>query len=491
MRACGGHAARRARRDRGTRRRRGQRGDRSGARGLDRRDQPECARTDQRPRQRRCRLRALRAGAGAAAVARRGGDPAAGGQHLPRPAPARRPLRPRAPAGDVQPRGRGPGELRRRRRPGDRPPAGRRRTHRPSGWAPSATATRCAGCWRPAVATGATARVPALSFEGPRAGRFGWRFDSEGQQHVVCELEDARPDMVVVGLGEPWYIDLKELACGRIETKVPHRVTRLLLRAPAVPASVASLVRQKLQPSAATLQLPEPLRKRERQEMRPTPVLHLHCPTRHHLARPGLEARGAGGRPAAGARPVRLCRCRHRLAGRALRDQPRQGQPPAGAAPRHAVRGADDRAPERARPAAPGPHRARPVRARELSPGLHLRGGRGRRRLDALGRVQSPGPAQARSRRLAHHLRRGLSLSGRRRRRRLEGRRQRLRHRLVRPRPRHRRRRRAGGTPADPARPVRAGARRICRPPHSTRSARTTSSARCRTAASCRFRPPG
>ena len=34
-------------------------------------------------------------------------------------------------------------------------------------------------------------------------------------------------------------------------------------------------------------------------------------------------------------------------------------------------------------------------------------------------------------------------------------------------------------------------ARRICRPPHSTRSARTTSSARCRTAASCRSRPPG
>ncbi len=258
--------------------RRGQRRDRSRARGLDRRDQPERARPDQRPRQRRRRLRPLRAGAGAAAVARRGGDPADRGQHLPRPPPARRPLRPRAPAGHVQPRGRGPGQLRRGRGPGHRPPARRRPTRRPSGWARSATATRCAGCSRPAAATGATARAPALSFEEPRAGRFGWHFDSEGQQHVVCELEQERSDIVVVGLGEPWYIDLKELSCGRIETGVPHRVTRLLLRAPAVPAAVASLVRQKLQPSAAALPLPEPLRKRERQEMRPTPILHLHCP---------------------------------------------------------------------------------------------------------------------------------------------------------------------------------------------------------------------
>ena len=119
---------------------------------------------------------------------------------------------------------------------------------------------------------------PALSYRESRPGRFGWRFDSEGQQHVVCELEEPRPDVVIVGLGEPWYIDLRELGCGRIETKVPQRVTKLLLRAPAVPAAVASLVRQKLQPSASTLSLPEPLRKRERLEMRPTPILHLHCP---------------------------------------------------------------------------------------------------------------------------------------------------------------------------------------------------------------------
>jgi hypothetical protein len=117
-----------------------------------------------------------------------------------------------------------------------------------------------------------------LGYSEARIGRFGWRFDSEGQQHVTCELEEHGEDVVVVGVGEPWYIDLAQHACGPIETKVPHRVTRLLLKAPAVPAAVASLVRQKLQPSAAALPLPEPLRKRERLEIRPVPVLHLHCP---------------------------------------------------------------------------------------------------------------------------------------------------------------------------------------------------------------------
>jgi hypothetical protein len=80
------------------------------------------------------------------------------------------------------------------------------------------------------------------------------------------------------GLGEPWYVDLDAQTCGPIETGVPQRVTRVLLKAPAVPASLASLVRQKLQPSASACPLPEPLRRREHLEIKPVPVLHLHCP---------------------------------------------------------------------------------------------------------------------------------------------------------------------------------------------------------------------
>ena len=134
-----------------------------------------------------------------------------------------------------------------------------------------------------------------LTLGKPRRGRFGWRFDGEGQQHVVCELEGAAAGAtngsggvngggsggghtVVVGLCEPWYVDLDAQTCGPIETGVPQRVTRVLLKAPAVPASLASLVRQKLQPSASACPLPEPLRRREHLEIKPVPVLHLHCP---------------------------------------------------------------------------------------------------------------------------------------------------------------------------------------------------------------------
>ncbi|HEX8376117.1 MAG TPA: hypothetical protein VF606_13165, partial [Geminicoccaceae bacterium] len=121
---------------------------------------------------------------------------------------------------------------------------------------------------------------PPLKLGKPRRGRFGWTFDGEGQQHVTCEVEGRAPDgqVVVLGLGEPWYVDLGAQSCGRVETGVPQRVTRVLLKAPAVPASLASLVRQKLQPSAAACPLPEPLKRRERLEVRPTPVLYLHCP---------------------------------------------------------------------------------------------------------------------------------------------------------------------------------------------------------------------
>lgn len=118
-----------------------------------------------------------------------------------------------------------------------------------------------------------------LSLGKPRRGRFGWGFDGEGQQHITCQVEGAEAGKVVVlGLGEPWYVDLAQQTCGRLETGVPQRVGRLLLKAPAVPAALASLVRQKLQPSASACPLPEPLRRRERLEIRPTAVLHLHCP---------------------------------------------------------------------------------------------------------------------------------------------------------------------------------------------------------------------
>jgi superfamily II DNA or RNA helicase len=117
-----------------------------------------------------------------------------------------------------------------------------------------------------------------LAYAAPRRGRFYWRFDPEGQQRCVCELERGGDDTVIVALGQPWYIDVKTREVGPVETVVPERVATLLLRAPAIPATVATLVRQRLQPSAEVLPLPEPLKKREQLEVKPRPCIHLHCP---------------------------------------------------------------------------------------------------------------------------------------------------------------------------------------------------------------------
>src|SRR5262249_45268549 len=67
------------------------------------------------------------------------------------------------------------------------------------------------------------ARNKALTIGEPRPGGFGWRFDSEGQQHVVCTLDEPSPDTAVVALGQPWYIDLANMICGRVDTGIPDR----------------------------------------------------------------------------------------------------------------------------------------------------------------------------------------------------------------------------------------------------------------------------
>ena len=221
---------------------------------------------------------------------------------------------------------------------------------------------------------------------------------------MVCTLDDGGPGRRRRGPRRA-LVHRPEGACLRPDRDRRARTASpgCCCKAPAVPAAVASLVRQKLQPSGGVLPLPEPLRKRERLEVRPVPILHLHCPQRHgrprHAAGSGRRRRSSCRSPAS----------RSTMPGAEVgwqdgrgRAQPRQRQPAARPAPRRAVRGAGDRAPERARPAAAGPDRPRPLRARELPPGLHLRGGRGRRRQsDALGRVQPRRPAAARGRGLA------------------------------------------------------------------------------------------
>ncbi len=113
----------------------------------------------------------------------------------------------------------------------------------------------------------------------PRKGGFVWRFDSEGQQHLVCELDGGNSETIIVALGEPWYVDMANAEVGRVETGVDAALAGHLVSAPAIPAAAASIVRQRLMPSAERLPLPEPLKKRERLETKPVPVLVLHCPS--------------------------------------------------------------------------------------------------------------------------------------------------------------------------------------------------------------------
>ncbi len=119
---------------------------------------------------------------------------------------------------------------------------------------------------------------PPLRLGPERRGRFVWRFDEEGRQRLVCALDDAGSGIVVVPLGDPWYIDTGTGEVGRIETGVPEDLATLFLKAPAVPPDAATVVRQKLVQVSEQVPLPEPLRRRERAEIRPVPVLHLHAP---------------------------------------------------------------------------------------------------------------------------------------------------------------------------------------------------------------------
>lgn len=118
----------------------------------------------------------------------------------------------------------------------------------------------------------------ALTIGKSRRGHFAWRFDGEGQQRLICELDRGHQEIVIVGLGEPWFIDVKAMECGRVETGTKPKVAGYLVKAPAIPPSAATIIRQRLIPSAEALPLPEPLRKRERVEIAPKPHLHLHCP---------------------------------------------------------------------------------------------------------------------------------------------------------------------------------------------------------------------
>ena len=83
---------------------------------------------------------------------------------------------------------------------------------------------------------------PPLSLIEPRRGRFSWRFDSEGRQRIVCELDQDGEETIIVSLGEPWFIDTANATCGKVETGLGQNIAGKLVAAPAVPPAAATAV---------------------------------------------------------------------------------------------------------------------------------------------------------------------------------------------------------------------------------------------------------
>ena len=331
------------------------------------------------------------------------------------------------------------------------------------------------------------------AYEVPRAGRFGWQFDSEGQQHVVCELDNAaRRTWSSSASASPGT------SISRTHGLRPDRDQRAASRRPTAAAGTRRCRRRSPASCARScsrvgdaLPLPEPLRKRERLEMRPTPILHLHCPR-------VTISRGMGWKREEQDVDLPLARVLFDYAGAEVGWQDGRAELNHVKDNRLLVLPRDtlfevqiDRAPERPGPAAPGPHRAsagsRPRTAARTSPSRRTRTTTSRCAGSSSTTRTCPSsrgdgwritfgedyPYQVVAADDAWKV--DINDSG---------------HRLVRPRSRHRGRRRAGGAAADPARPVRPGARGSDARGRSTSSARTMSSALCRTAACCRSRPP-
>ena len=248
------------------------------------------------------------------------------------------------------------------------------------------------------------------------------------------------------------------MVCGRVDTGVPTASPASCSGA-AVPRRDRQRGTATLVPSGVVLPLPEPLRRRERLEIKPS--RSSCCIVRASPSAAAWARRRKRRRSSCPSRAsLRLCRRRGRLAGRPHRAESREGKPPS-RPPRDAL--IEVQAIERLQrlglqPLGPtGLGRFAPENCRQdftfeedEDDDVSIRWVEFNHRI----------LPQASRRRMADQFRRGLSLSGRPAELVLERRRQRDRDRLVRPRPGHRDRRQPGAAAAAAARPVRSRRRR-------------------------------
>jgi len=114
--------------------------------------------------------------------------------------------------------------------------------------------------------------TPALKRADKRPGRWRWKLNARGDQHLTIEMEHGE---VIVPTLPPWFIDLEKGVCGAIESGQPADVAEILLNMPAVRLDSDDSFMAKVA-SQLPDDVPPPLKLgHEHRRIRPEPVLRL------------------------------------------------------------------------------------------------------------------------------------------------------------------------------------------------------------------------
>ena len=114
--------------------------------------------------------------------------------------------------------------------------------------------------------------APALKRSDKRPGRWRWKLNARGDQHLTIEMEHGE---VIVPTLPPWFIDVEKGVCGAIESGQPADVAEILLNMPAVRLDSDDAFLARID-SQLPAEIPAPLRLgHEHRRIRPGPLLRL------------------------------------------------------------------------------------------------------------------------------------------------------------------------------------------------------------------------
>jgi len=130
---------------------------------------------------------------------------------------------------------------------------------------------------------------PVLILGTPLSCKLGWQLDEEGLLRPRI-AEAPRPDLVLLPMTPPWYLDPEPARAGLLETGLDPQVAALVASAPPIPVHHASLVSQRLAKAVPghNLQLPQVRIEEAREDVAPVPCLTLRAEKRvfHYFGTP-------------------------------------------------------------------------------------------------------------------------------------------------------------------------------------------------------------